>query len=281
MMRVSSRREPTPITWSAWENEVVDGTFPLRRLLGASSHSAVFLTEHPSQDLADAAIKLIPADLPMAETQLSYWRAAATFSHPHLVSLFDSGRCRLRGRQLLFVAMEYADETLDRVLPRRALTRSEVRDMLPPTLDALAFLHQKGMVHGQLKPANILGVGDRLKLASDCIRPSGASTLSKPRRSPYDAPETHCGRMSSPGDMWSLGITLVEALTQKPPEWIEEEWFETVSLPTTLPRAFQGTVRRCLSRYPHNRPAAAELAREIESQPEVSDGYQQRVHRLF
>jgi len=281
MMRVSSRREPVPIAWSTWENEVIDGAFPLRRLLGASSNGAVFLTEHPSQDLPDAAIKLIPADLPLAEIQLSYWRAAATYSHPHLVSLFDSGRCRLKGRQLLFVVMEYGDETLDRVLPRRALTRAEVREMLAPTLDALAFLHHKGLVHGQLKPAHILGVRDQLKLASDCIRPAGASTSSKPKRSPYDSPETHCGRMSAPGDMWALGMTLVEMLTQKLPERAEEEWIEVVCLPETLPRAFESTIRRCLSRYPHNRPTATELTREMESRPDSSERVRQRIHRLF
>ena len=66
--------------------------------------------------------------------------------------------------------MEYADQTLAQLLLQRALTEAEAREMLLPILDALAFLHGRNLVHGQLKPTNILVVGDQLKLASDTIR---------------------------------------------------------------------------------------------------------------
>jgi len=61
--------------------------------------------------------------------------------------------------------MEYAEQTLSQILPHRALSPDEVREMLLPTLDALAFLHRKNLVQGQLKPANLLVVNDQLKLA--------------------------------------------------------------------------------------------------------------------
>ena len=48
--------------WSKWESQVVNGTFPLRRFLGRSNHSVVFLTEYRAQNLVNAAIKIIPAD---------------------------------------------------------------------------------------------------------------------------------------------------------------------------------------------------------------------------
>ena len=257
-----------PEDWSRWQNQVIEGVFPLRRLLGSSSHSAVFLTEHPAQNLPTAAIKLIPADMAMAEVQLSYWSKAATLSHPHLISLFDSGRCRLGDRQLIFVVMEHAEESLDRVLPRRSLTPLEVRDLLPPTLYALRFLHGKGLVQGQLKPPNILAVGDRLKLASDCIRPSFATAARIRRPCLYDPPEAKRGRMSAAGDMWALGITLVEALTQQTPEMTDEGLpGETACLPEAIPQAFEGTLRQCLSRFPGNRPTAADIEPQLRLQP--------------
>ncbi len=67
------------------------------------------------------------------------------------------------GRGFLFVVMEYADQTLAQILPRRALSLDEAREMLLPTLNALAFLHRNKLVQGQLKPTNLLVVDDQLK----------------------------------------------------------------------------------------------------------------------
>ncbi|MGH8140361.1 MAG: serine/threonine protein kinase [Steroidobacteraceae bacterium] len=249
--------------WTKWESQVIDGAFPLRRLLGTSDHSAVFLTEHTAQALSDAAIKLVPVDPALAEAQLARWRRAATLSHPHLLRLLDSGRCQLGGRSFLFLVMEHAAETLSQILPHRALTCDEVRDMLRPTLDALAFLHRQNLVQGQLKPPNILVVNDQVKLASDTIRPAGGSAPSTSRSSLYDPPEATGGRISAAGDIWGLGVTLVEALTQCPPAWPDQR-AETPTLPTTLPLTFVDTVRRCLSRNPANRPAITDFEAQLK-----------------
>ncbi|MGH7878863.1 MAG: hypothetical protein ACREQD_05145, partial [Candidatus Binataceae bacterium] len=61
--------------WTKWERQVVNGVFPLRRFLGRSDHSVVFLTEYRAQNLPNAAIKLVPADPVLAEARLSQWRA--------------------------------------------------------------------------------------------------------------------------------------------------------------------------------------------------------------
>lgn len=252
--------------WAKWEGLVIDGVFPLRRFLSRSKHSVVFLTEHRAKNLPDAAIKLVPADPVRGEAQLACWRMDASLSHPHLIRLFDVGRCQLGGHNFIFVVMEFADQTLAQLLAHRALTADEIREMLPPVLDALAFLHRKRLVQGQLKPPNILVVNDQLKLASDTIRPAGASTVSVAKSSLYDPPEAKDGRMFGAGDVWALGITLVEALTQQDPTWPDEH-SDTVSLPATLPPAFVDTVRRCLSRNPANRPAINDLEAQFKRTP--------------
>jgi TonB family protein len=244
--------------WTKWEGLIIDRVFPLRRFLGKSSHSVVFLTEHTAHDLPDAAIKLIPVDPTMEEAQLSRWRIAAALSHPHLIRIFDSGRCRLGGHPFLFVVMEYAEQTLGQILPHRALTSDEVREMLLPTLDALAFLHGKNLAHGQLKPPNVLVVDDRVKLSSDNVRPAGDSSVATAEPSLYDSPEAKDGRISAAGDTWALGVTIVEALTQSPPAWPDERR-EIVSWPASLPSAYVSIVRRCLSRYPAGRPTITDL----------------------
>ena len=244
--------------WTKWEGLVIDRVFPLRRFLGRSNHSVVFLTEHTAHDLPDAAIKLIPADPAMEEAQLSRWRIAAALSHPHLIRIFDSGRCRLGGHPFLFVVMEYGEQTLAQILPHRALTADEAREMLLPTLDALAFLHGKNLVHGQLKPPNVLVVDDRVKLSSDNVRPAGDSSAITAEPSLYDSPEAEEGRIAPAGDIWALGVTIVQALTQSPPAWPDERR-EIVSWSAALPSAFVSIVRRCLSRYPAGRPAITDL----------------------
>jgi len=252
------RRRVQADAWTQWESQVVNGVYPLRRFLGGSNHSAVFLTEYKAENLADAAIKFVPADTLQAQAQLVQWGTAATLSHPRLVRLFDVGRCRFAGREFLFVVMEYADQTLAQVLPRRALSPEEASELLIPTLDALAFLHRNSLVHGHLKPSNFLVVNDQLKLASDTVSSAGKFTIGTARTALYDAPELQDGPRSTAGDVWDLGITLVEALTQRPPIWVDER-AETALLPVSLQPPFLDIVRRCLSRPAANRPTVMQL----------------------
>ena len=188
--------------WTQWENQVIGGRLPLRRFLGESSHSAVFLTEY---EAADAAIKFIRDDPSLADTQLERWRAAAALSHPHLIRLFESGRCRLGNHELLFVVMEYAEQTLAQILTLRALTFDEVRQMSGPALAALSFLHRNGWVHGQVKPTNICVVDDELKLASDTLRLAGEPLAGSADTSPFKAPKEKGGGASAAGDIWEIG----------------------------------------------------------------------------
>jgi outer membrane biosynthesis protein TonB len=154
--------------------------------------------------------------------------------------------------------MEYADQTLAQLLPRRALSPDETREMLIPALSALNFLHRNGLVQGQVKPTNLLVVGDHLKLASDTIRPAGKLSSGILRASLHDPPELKDGEIGPAGDIWGLGVTLVEALTQHPPSWPDSK-AETVALTASIPPLFVDTVRRCLNRIPSARPTAGEL----------------------
>jgi hypothetical protein len=154
--------------------------------------------------------------------------------------------------------MEYADQTLAQILPRRALSPDETRELLLPTLSALGFLHRNNLVQGQLKPTNLLVVNDQLKLASDTIRSTGKLSSGILRASLYDPPELKDGEIAAAGDVWGLGITLVEALTQHPPSWPDPR-SETVALTASIPPLFVDTVQRCLNRTPANRPTVAEL----------------------
>jgi eukaryotic-like serine/threonine-protein kinase len=242
--------------WPGWLNASINGAYPLRRLLSGSEHGAVFLTEYKGRADPNAAIKIIPIER-VTLAQLSHWKSATGLIHSHLIQLFDAGLCHLGGHQFLFVVMEYAEQTLSEVLRQRALTPDEVRELLPPTLDALTFLHSQGFVHGHLKPANVLVVDDQLKLSSDGIRPAGGPRVGIAEPSLYDPPEADHASFASAGDIWGLGMTLVEALTQSLPRFDEQSI--AASLPTTVSPALVDTVQRCLSSDPALRPSAADL----------------------
>ena len=231
--------------WTKWESQVVNGIFPLRRFLGRSNHSVVFLTECRARNLVNAAIKIIPADPARAESQLSRWQLAASLSHPHLIRILEAGRCKLGGHSFLFVVTEYAEQNLAQILPHRALTVEEVREMLIPALDALTFLHGQNLVHGQLQPPNFLVVNDRLKLSSDTIRAA------------RDAADLAA-------DMRALGATIAEALTQTRPAFDSQA---AAPLPAGLSAELAEAVQRCLSPEPGDRPTVSELRARIEPAP--------------
>jgi len=253
--------------WKNWEGQIVDGHV-LRAYLGGSDHSGVFLTDHGHPEPHEAAIKLIVADPANAEFQLSQWEIAANLAHPHLIRIFQSGRCRLDHTSLLYAVMERADEDLSQIIPSRALTPTEASDMLGPVLDALAFLHGKGFVHGHLKPANIMAVGDQLNISSDGISAVGALKGGRNKPCVYDAPEAATRGKSPAGDVWSLGVTLVECVTQQLPSW---EWKgqDEPKLSANIPAPFGDIVRHCLRQDPQARWKIADIRARLQPESQA------------
>lgn len=241
--------------WKIWEGRTVDGKFPLLRWVGRSDHSAVFLTDVGGPQ--KAVIKLIAASL-NADRQLSRWAAAAKLSHPHLIHLIEMGRCRFDGTPLLFLVMEYAEEDLSQIIPQRALTPAEVGDMLPPVLDALSYLHSRGLVHSRVRPSNILAVGDHLKLSTDRVYPRGESDEKLAAPSIYDAPELAAGEIYPAIDVWSLGVTLVEVLTQNCPANNTNEQKDPV-VPEGVSEPFRSIAREALHRQVKHRCTVSDI----------------------
>jgi TonB family protein len=247
--------------WKRFEGQIINNSFALRQYLGGSKHSAVFLTEQPGRKGQKAAIKLIPAEPTTADLQLSRWAQAAKLSHPHILRYYQMGRCELADVALLFLVMEYAEENLAQVVPSRALSAAEAHDTIAPTVDALAYLHQEGFAHGRVKPANIMAVGNKIKLTSDGLWWMGESSIEISNSSPYDAPEKSISGFSPAGDAWSLGLTLVEALTTRLPAINGNG---EVTLPPTLPAPYFDIAEQCLRRDPRERASMAQIVAQLQ-----------------
>ena len=245
-----------PETWKQWEGQMVNREFYLREYLGGSERGAVFQTYYDDHGPRKAAIKLLAEDTPNAGSHLASWQLASTLSHPNLIRIFQTGRCQIGDAKLLYVVMEYAEENLSDIVPQRPLPENEV-STLAPALDALAYLHAKGLVHGRIKPTNIMASGDQLKLSTDGLRRAG-EPISDP--GDYDPPET---KGSPAGDVWSFGMTLVEALTQRLPTW-DRKGQPDPDVRENLPAPLLDIARHCLRRDPKRRWTVADIAKRLK-----------------
>ena len=256
--------------WKRWEGQVIDHKYQLRHFLGSTDHSAVFLAEFRDPEPHKAAVKFLSANLPDSGEILEDWKAGQQLSHPNLLPIYSTGRCQIEDMDLVYAAMEYADENLSEILPHRALTPEEAREMLGVVVDVLVFLHGKKLTHGHIKPSNIVAIGDRLKLTSDTIQPLTEAREMRRQRDAYDAPEIPASAYTPAADIWSLGVTLVEALTQQPAFLPFNENAEPVISPS-LREPFREVASHSLLRNPVARWTSMDIAERLD--PEAAEKF--------
>lgn len=251
--------------WKKFEGHVLNDKFPLQKFLGSTSHSAVFLTQSPPPQPKTIAVKFI-SPRAKADFQTSLLHNASKLRHPSLVRLLPGGRCQLAGMDLVFTLMEYAEEDLGQVLPYRPLSGKEAREILGPLIEALGFIHSKGFAHTHIKPSNIMAIDGQLKLSSDTVLPLGEPRPAYRPVDAYDAPEAATARAAGSSDVWSLGVTLVEVLTQEAPVSSPESQTEPW-VPSTIPQPFLDIARHCLRRDPGLRWTTAQIADCLTASP--------------
>jgi TonB family protein len=144
----------------------------------------------------------------------------------------------------------------------RPLSPAEAADILPSVLNVLSYLHAKQLAHGRLKPSNILAAGDQLKISSDSVRPAGEwrSNLDAPGL--CDPPEIARDGATPAGDVWSVGVSLVAALTMQMP--IFDGNGVVAQVLDDLPSQFRVPVANCLRLDPRDRWTASELAKSFQ-----------------
>ena len=202
------------------------GQYHLETLLGAGGFGGVFRASEVVRDqvLRQLAIKIIPGNSPQ---QLEELIAAANLEHEHLIRSYTAGECRILNTEMLYLAMELAESSLDRRFEHGNFQSSEIRQILTEVVSALAYLHGQRQVHRDLKPANILRVRNRWKLSDFGLikrldSRSYAQTSNPIGTIAYMPPEAFEGNISADWDMWSLGIMLVQMITNRLPYQFNE-----------------------------------------------------------
>jgi len=244
-----------------WEGLTVDGKFPLLEWLGGWADRCVFLTVRQATHTAN--IKLIQASGEDAAACVARWEAAKALPHPCLVEMMETGRYRLNDTDVAYVVSEKAETFLSGIVPRKALAPAKLTEILLPVVDALAFVHEKGFVHGSVKPSSIALIDDEWKLSSDEMARPGEPLKLNRELDTYDAPELGSGTVTPAADMWSLGMIVVEACSQRTPVW-NRDVAGDLGVPDWLPEPFQEIARECIRWDPAARISIARAKELLE-----------------
>lgn len=250
--------------------ELLDGRYRLGTLLGRGGMSDVFRAVDEVNQ-TDVAIKIVRSpDREYAQRLAQEAQALRRFSHPGLVQLFETG---VNG-DMAYLVMEYVDgPSLDQALRQGPLTAAETASIGSSLADALAYAHAQGVVHRDVKPANILIGADGLARLTDfgIARLVDASTLTVTGTmlgtATYMAPEQLENHAVGPSaDVWSLGIVLLECLTGErvyagtPSQVLARRMSGPVSLPEGLPVPWRLLLTGMLAPTPDDRLSALDVS---------------------
>jgi serine/threonine protein kinase len=250
--------------------ELLDGRYRLGTLLGRGGMSDVFRAVDEVNS-TDVAIKIVRSpDREYAQRLAQEAQALRRFSHPGLVQLFETG---VNG-DMAYLVMEFVDgPSLDQVLRQGPLTTAETASVGSSLADALAYAHAQGVVHRDVKPANILIGADGLARLTDfgIARLVDTSTLTLTGTmlgtATYMAPEQLENHAVGPrADVWSLGIVLLECLTGErvyagtPSEVLARRMAGPVALPEGLPVPWKLLLTGMLAPQPEERLSASDVS---------------------
>src|SRR6185295_16988011 len=261
---------------SVERDTLIDGRYRVIKRLGSGGMADVYLVE--DQDLGrQVALKLLyrhlAEDVQFVERFRREASSAAGLQHPNIVSIFDRGEWN----GTYYIAMEYVEgHTLKEVIRERGPAPPEAAsDILLQILRAARFAHQRGVVHRDLKPQNVLIDGDgRVQVADFGIARAGASDMTETGSimgtAQYLSPEQAQGRpVDARSDLYSIGIVLYEMLTGRVPfdaespvtvalKQVSESPIPPREIDPSIPPALEGVVLRALEKDPAQRFADAD-----------------------
>jgi hypothetical protein len=220
--------------WQSYEGYVFNGLYPLLTLLQADDEAATFSTEY-GEERRPATIHLFQVESTDSARRLANWRKAMALSHPSLLHIYEYGDGTFEDTPAVFVVSECTEDNLAAVLSDRALTEAETLEVAETVSGTLAYLHDKGLVHGSLEPAHVLAIDNQIKISSDSVSPAESG----------NQPEA---------DVWAFGLLILQCLTQTTPETTDIQ--QSIS---RLPDRFREIVAHSLQPDPGERWTAARI----------------------
>ena len=261
------------------ELRVVAGRYALGPVIGVGSSAVV----HRARDLQgnrEVAVKCFRpgATADDLRQQRQEMRALAHLHHPGLVALHDGGS--EDGRAFVVTDLVEGPTLAERIADGPPLAPGAVRRLGAHLAAALAHVHTAGIVHRDVKPANVLlGDGRRPRLADFGIARSFDATTATARgcvvgTAAYLAPEQVRGETVGPAaDVYALGLVLLESLTGRreyPGAAIESataRLYRRPAVPDGLPSGLGRVLVAMTQGDPRRRPNAAQIAVALAADP--------------
>jgi TolB-like protein len=265
--------------------------------LGAGGMGEVYHARDEHLD-RDVAIKLLPAeDLDDATARarlLREARAAAALNHPNVCTIFEVGEADGHA----YIAMELVEgRTLAAMLAAGPLPVDQALHYTRQLADALAHAHDRGVVHRDLKSANVIVTPDgRVKVLDFGLakRMAGADLGAAVTQQtaltqlgtamgtlPYMAPEQLRGQPArTESDVWALGVMLCEMVAGDRPFSGQTEFELSAAilsdpprpLPPDVPAGLRGVIATCLDKDPARRHANGRIVRAALDAIRLDDG---------
>jgi serine/threonine-protein kinase len=253
-------------------SSILLGSYRLIDRLGAGGMGEVWRAED-TRLLRPVAIKIlserIANDPEWKARFLREARTIAQMNHPNIATIYSIEQ----EADKLFIAMELVEgESLATVLARGALPPREAVQIIRQVAEALAEAHDKGVVHRDVKPDNVIVAKRGVKvldfgIAKQIVSSSDSPTLTQAGLivgTPfYMSPEQALGKLVDPrSDLFSLGVVLYEALAGKRP-------FEGESVTETMMNIIMQEAPDLATVAPNVPPELAEIVRRtLQKKPE-------------
>jgi hypothetical protein len=255
--------------------------FVLVRELGPGGMSRVFLGRDAVLD-RPVAVKVVEPDPEDPQVGLLFrreGRAAARLSHPNIVRVYDAGEDELDGNRVSYIVMEYIPcGDFKGMIDRNGLLHETMLSRIGGDVaSGLAHAHERGIVHRDVKPRNIL-LDDRgsPKLADFGIARALDGTTSHNRTgsylgtAAYSSPEQlRGGRVTAKSDVYSFGAALYHAAVGEQPFSgnsieVANQHIHKAPVPprergAQIGEEFEALILDCLAKNPAERPDAARV----------------------
>ncbi len=276
------------------------GPYEVVRWIGDGGMGVVYEARDTRLD-RKVAIKLLPhawsRDPQARERFAREARAASALDHPNICSIYDIGETEgLEAVPRTFIVMAFYDgETLERKLERGPMESAEAREIAVQVARGLERAHAAGIVHRDVKPANVMvtGHGEVKILDFGIAKVAGDAGLTRSGVSPgtpaYMSPEQSRGeQVDGRTDVWSLGAILYQMLAGRRPfpgksamaVYFAIQNEDPGPLPEGVPEELARVVTKALAKDPETRyPSVAEMLAELDPTAMIASPPSRRAGR--